>query len=157
MNDWVFQELRELEQTKQDDTAKSNRLNLLQQQTIAIWGDLKPVLEDAVEKLNTIPEFKKMTGGIVYAPGEDRIEIRKRATVPSVELAISRAATSISLAYSRFNSPRGPERKAKPHALNVDLDENGRPLLKNEQGEVVTLEQAAHQIMRPFLHPELLE
>src|SRR5687768_5350162 len=80
MNEWLYEELAGLQQSKQDQTTKDERLRLLQQQTAVIWNDLRPVLQDAVQKMNEMSEFRKLTGGIVYAPGVDRVEIRKQTT-----------------------------------------------------------------------------
>jgi len=157
MNGWE-EERAELERERQDKTAKDNRLSLLQSQTAILWNDLKPVLRDAVEKMNTIPDFRRRTGGIVYADGEDKVEVRMQTTLPSVELALARRPTSILLDYSLFKSPRGHAHKPKPTpTLDTDLDDNGRGFFKGSDGAALTIEQAVRQIMRPFIHPELLE
>lgn len=156
MNEWLYDELAELEQTKQDQTAKDKRRALLQQQTAVIWNDLKPVLQDAVQKMNETSQFRKLTGGIVHAPGVDRVEIRKQTTLPAVELVIAQTPVAISLEYTCFKSPRG-HGTPKRQTLQVDLDDDGRPFFKNDEGKALTIEEATRQIMRPFLHPELLD
>lgn len=156
MNEWLYDELAQLEQAKQGQTTNDNRLTLLQQQTAVLWNDLTPVLQDAVEKLNTMSEFRKLTGGLSHATGLDRVEIKKHATLPALELAVGRTPMSISLEYTVFKSPRGPAGKPKRETLEVDLDEGGQRFLKTDEGTVLTIDEAVRRMLRPFLHPELL-
>jgi hypothetical protein len=158
MNEWLDEELKDLERAKQDKAAKDSRLKLRQQQTQVLWKDLIPVLKDAIEKINTRPEFRKLTGGLAFSGGSDReMEIRKVAS-PAIILTIKCEPTSLSLHYVLLKHFKAESGLPSFRSLHVELDDDGEPYLKDlKEDKPFDLEEAAHHILRPFLRPELLQ
>lgn len=73
MNEWLDEELEELDRKKKNKAEKDNRSDLLQRQTEILWKTLKPILKDAVAKMNVDgTEFRKLTGGLAYVDGSGR-------------------------------------------------------------------------------------
>ena len=162
MNKWLDEELAELKQAKKDKAAKAARSKLLEQHTKALWKELKTLLEDAVKKISVTPELRKMTGRLMYESGSaDKIEIKKPGS-PAIVLTLTRKPESIYAHYVWLKSIRSKSGSPSWKTLYVALDEDGRPFFKDlskglgEDGSL-TLEEATRQILRPFLHPELVE
>ena len=158
MNEWLTEELAEVQRKKADKQAKQERADLIQEQTKVLWNNLKPVLKDAVDQMNAEgSEFRKMIGGLGLSDSDNIVTIRKISKPPSVELQVSRNPNSVSWLYKVVERINATTTKERGHTtLQVELDDDRRPYL--QQGDTpVELEDAVRQILRPFIHPELLE
>ena len=84
--------------------------------------------------------------------------MHKLTPLPAIVLTISRDATSVSLHYLLLTNIKAKSGQPSFHTLYAALDEAGEPSFKNlREDTTLSVEQAAHHVLRPFLHPELLQ
>ncbi len=157
MNEWLDEEVAELDQAKKDKAAEKKKLKLRQQQTQVLWKNLKHVLRDAVQQINATPKLRKLTGGL--SCGRDygnKVKIKKTAS-PAIVLSMTCEPTSLSLHYVLLTNIKAKSGQPSFHTLYVSLDEHGQPCFQFlREDKSFNVEQAARHILRPFLHPEEL-
>jgi hypothetical protein len=157
MNEWLNDELQELEQEKQAESAKHNTQELIQRQTGRVWENVKAAIQDAAEQMNQIPEFRKRIGGLTCQHAYvDRIEVTKD-TYPAIYLTVKRGPMSIDIQRKIVTNGESRRTREQSESLDVALDEKGHPFLRDKEGSPLTIDEAVRYIFRPFLHPELVE
>jgi len=157
MNEWLDEEIAELDQAKQDKAAEKKTLKLRQQQTQVLWKNLKHVLRDAVQQINATPKLRKLTGGLSFGRDDgNKIKLKKSAS-PAIILSMTCESTSLSLHYVLLTNIKAKSGQPSLDTLYVSLDEHGQPFFQYlREDKTFNVEQAARHILRPFLHPELL-
>lgn len=160
MSDWLDDELVEIEYEKQEEKAKDERLALLQKQTDVLWEHLKTELARSVDRMNEPnSQFRKMTGGVNISSikGANKVEIRKPYSMPKIQLEVSREPVAVSWHYMVSRDAKDLEGRSRGHAtLHGGVDRKGLPVFKQGTAEL-TIADAARQILRPILRPELLD
>lgn len=157
MNEWLDEELAQLEQEKQDESVKQIRLELIQQHTGRVFESLKLSIQDAAEQMNQRPEFRQRTGGLTCKHGYvDRIEVTKD-TYPAIYLTVKRGPTSIDIHRTIVTNGENRKSREQRESMEVELDETRHPFLRDQAGTSLTLDDAVRFIFRPFLYPDLLE
>jgi hypothetical protein len=158
MNEWINDEIAQLDQAKEDQKARENRLELIRQHTTRLWSDLKLLIQDAAEQVNGSEKLRKHTGGLAcQAEHTQKIEVNKAASYPAIYLIVQPGPNSIDIHRKIVINGANRRSREQKEKLDVDLDENGHPFFRNKAGEALLPEQAVHYIFRPFFHPELLE
>jgi hypothetical protein len=160
MSDWLDDELAEIAQEKQEENSNAERLTLLQKQTDVLWEHLKTELARSVDRMNEPDsQFRKMTGGVNISPIKDanKIKVRKPHTMPKIEVEVSREPVAVSWHYTVSRDAKDLEGRPTGQAtLHGGVDKKGLPVFKQGTTEL-TIADAARQILRPILRPELLD
>jgi hypothetical protein len=158
MNEWLDDELAEIEEEERNEAKQNDRLALTRQQMAVLWDELRMVLRDAVSKMNADDsKFRKLTGGLSFQDGNEKIIIRKTAGFPPIEFEATRAPLSVSWLYSVGKTVNDKSGTPKGHAtLKVDLDDKGHPFFQRD-GKEVSTEQVAREILRPLVRPAQLD
>lgn len=160
MSDWLDDELAEIEQEKQEEKANTERLTLLQKQTDVLWEHLKTELARSVDRINEPDsQFRKMTGGVNISAIKDanKVEIRRPYAMPKIQLEVSREPVAVSWHYIVSRDAKDTDGRSRGHAtLHGSVDKKGLPVFKQGTTEL-TIADAARQILRPILRPELLD
>ncbi|HYW74043.1 MAG TPA: hypothetical protein VE961_23675 [Pyrinomonadaceae bacterium] len=157
VNDWLDDQLAEFRQEDDDRIEQGHRQRLIQQHTGRLYETLASLIKDAVEKINREPDFKKRVGQLdgefVYTA---KVRIVK-STYPAIYLTVERAPNTIDI--HRLYVTNGGNRESTEHreALEVHLDQDGNPFLKNKDGQSLLPEEAVRYLFQPFFKPEILE
>jgi len=157
MNEWLYEEVAELERADRERKAGDARLNLRRQHTDRIWDTLRLLIKDATEQLNQIPQLKQKTGGLDCVSGySDRIEVTK-SDYPAIYLTVRRGPTSIDLHRKVVTNGSDRQTQEQAESLEVELDNGGSPYLRSEDGTKMITAEAVRYIFKPFIYPETLK
>lgn len=115
----------------------------------ALWDDLRQLIRNVVEEMNRLEEFRTRTGGLAYQPGETDSIIVTKQSLPSMSITISHHPDALKIKSSMLGG--GAEPIESQESLAVEISETGFSF-RNETGEVFTIEETVHYILRPFLH-----
>lgn len=120
------------------------------------WNDLPALMRDVVEQMNHIAEIKQRTGGLYFQHEQlDKIVVKKQS-LPAIYLTLTCGTDLIDLHYRiLINGPNVKEQETR-ETLSVEIDQTGRLLFRNKEGESLTIERVVFYILRPFLRPALL-
>lgn len=88
MNEWLAEELNELQKRKHVQATKDDRQDSLEKQAEVLWNTLKSMLDDALEKLNSTIEFREHTGKLrLTVSNPQAIVIRRTGVFPKGGIA----------------------------------------------------------------------
>ena len=116
-----------------------------------LWQDLKSLMQSVVERMNTVEELRNRTGGLEYQIGSADQIIVNNSSTPAMSLTVSLHPSSIEICITiEFQAPSLLKRETR-QTLDID-EEMGHTLLRNIERQLLTVEEAVYQILRPFLH-----
>ena len=119
------------------------------------WNDLQMLMSDVVKQMNQVAEIKQRTGGLHFQRGLIDTIVVKKESFPMVYLTLTRGTDVIDAHYRIFiNGPNVKEQEMR-EMLKIEIDQIGRLLFRNKEGESLTIERVVFYILRPFLHSAL--
>lgn len=117
----------------------------------SLWEDLTHLTKEVVAAMNQTDELRSKTGGLeCHFADLDEMVVTNQSS-PSMDLTIRRRSAVVHV-HTRtiVNGIQTIERETR-ESFTIQSDESGASL-RNREGEVLTMEQAVFQILRPFLH-----
>lgn len=115
----------------------------------ALWDDLKRLIRDVVQEMNRLQEFSTRTGGLAYQLDDTDSIIVTRQSSPRMSISISHRPGALQVEASLLGVSAEPIQAEE--SLAIEIDESG-PSFRTETGEVFTIEETVHYVLRPFLH-----
>jgi len=157
MNEWLNDELAGFEKQDNEKRAQAERQNLIQQHAYRVFQDIKLLMENAVQQMRTSVEFKKRVGDLegqfMYV---DKVVVKK-LMYPAVYLTVSCGPNSIDIHRTLVTNGADRQSWEERESLQVELDNDGNPFLRNKEGVSLVIEQAVRYIFHPILHPETID
>ena len=120
-------------------------------QTVALWEDLKKLTRSVVEEMNRDAELSSRTGGLEFRFADVHSVVVTKLSSPQMFLSV-RLNGEVLEVYSRLTltEPDSKQREFREE-LVIQIDESGSSL-RNEAGQVFSVDEAVFYILRPFLH-----
>jgi len=157
MNEWINDELLDLARAAKEQEASDRRVEVIRNHTLRVWEQIRMMIKDAAEQMNQIPELKQRTGGLNCMSGySDRIEVTK-ASYPAIYLTVRPGPSSIDIHRTVVTNGADRHTQEQAESLDLELDTNGQPYLKNKEGKPLLVDEAVRYIFQPFIYPERLE
>jgi hypothetical protein len=151
-------ELRSMKRNHNDKHAasQSNGSNIVELDMDALWKDLRSLINQVVEQMNSIEEFRERTGALDVHDGPSDTIIVNKELPPAVYLTLSRCADAIDV-HRRIamTAPTSKDQETR-EILRLEINKNRSLLFRNKSDESLTIEQTVFYILRPFLRPALL-
>jgi len=114
----------------------------------SLWEDLKQLTKEVVAEMNRTDELRTKTGGLDCSFADrDAIAVTNHSS-PSMEVTIRRRSALIHV-HTR-TAIQGAERESW-ESFAVEIADSSA-LLRNREGDALTIERTVFHILRPFLH-----
>ena len=155
MNEWLKEELVDLERDEQQKQVKQQRLEMVRQQAVRVWEELKVLIKDATEQMNQSEPFRKKTGGLDCTDYGDRIEVHK-TTFPRIYLTVKRGPITIDIHRKIVTNGADSDTQEQTESLGIELDDKGHPYFLSKEVAPMVTEEAVRYIFKPFIHPDTL-
>ena len=156
MNEWLKEELAELEHAEEEKQTSQQRLEMVKQQATRLWEGLKVFIKDAIEKMNRSGPFTKKTGGLDYTDHGDRIEVHK-TTFPRIYLTVKPGPITLDIHRKIVTNGANSDTQEQTESLSIELDDNGHPYFLSKDVAPMVLDEVVRYILKPFINPEVLK
>ena len=141
MNEWLKEELAELEHAEEEKQTSQQRLEMVKQQATRLWEGLKVFIKDAIEKMNRSGPFTKKTGGLDYTDHGDRIEVEK-TTFPRIYLTVKPGPITLHIDLEMFvTNGANSDTQEQTESLSIELDDNGHPYFLSKDVAPMVLDE----------------
>jgi len=153
MTDWIDEEVERIRQTADDKRRQAELEKALDGHGRNLYEDVKWAVEKAIEKINATPEIMKKLGDPLQYTGiyTSHFEVKKR-TFPSVQLTVTSQGRELKVERIIYPDVRSSKGKQEREYLRAELDNDGKPFLRSEGGEVLGVHDAAGYLLRPLLN-----
>ena len=157
--DWIDKEVGRI---KEDDAAKKryeDRQTAISSQSSGLWSDLRYLLKEAVEKLRATPEVRQKIGGLDFNDANKDIVKIQKVALPAVYVIITfqyPATIRIERETVTNGGVAEPKTSRQTEQLTIDLDDEGKAVLKAGEDRMLVLEDAVEYLLRPLLTYKLM-
>ena len=148
--DWIN---REVDRIRNDNAAKyqaQQKQEAINAHAWEMWERLRNLIEEAVKELNASPEMRQRSGAVELNGHNVQILRLENPVIPSVYITITYGHDGLCVERKRRLEPLGIFDSYTDN-LDYDLDQNGRVVLRGEQGQLLNAERAVEYILKPLV------
>lgn|GEM_PF-1741513 len=138
---------------RENDSSSSD----FQPSITSLWDDLKQLTKEVVAAMNLTDDLRRKTGGLEYRmAAADEIVISNQIS-PSMDVTICLRSAAIQVHTRIIVEGINAAERESWESFTTQTGETetflpARAPLRNQEGEVFTIEQAVYHLLRRFLH-----